>query len=67
MAQTARPHRRCCGSTASPRLVAIHVSGRSAPARAWTIAPIEVLGAAINTADFALVVRTARQLARFQS
>jgi hypothetical protein len=45
-------------------------------ARAWLFgtntrlddrAPIEVLGAAIDTADFAMVVRAARQVASFQS
>jgi hypothetical protein len=45
-------------------------------ARAWLFgtntrlddrAPIEVLGAAIDTAEFAMVVRAARQVASFQS
>jgi hypothetical protein len=45
-------------------------------ARAWLFgtntrlddrAPIEVLGAAIDTVDFAIVVRAARQVASFQS
>jgi hypothetical protein len=45
-------------------------------ARAWLFgtnmrlddrAPIEVLGAAIDTADFVMVVRAARQVASFQS
>ena len=45
-------------------------------ARAWLFgtntrlddrAPIEVLGAAKDTADFAMVVRAARQVASFQS
>ncbi|MEE6176819.1 XRE family transcriptional regulator [Mycobacterium sp. 050134] len=45
-------------------------------ARAWLFgtntrlddrAPIEVLGAATDTADFAMVVRAARQVASFQS
>jgi len=45
-------------------------------ARAWLFgtntrlddrAPIEVLGAAIETMDFAMVVRAARQVASFQS
>jgi hypothetical protein len=30
-------------------------------------APIEVLGAAIDTAEFAMVVRAARQVASFES